>query len=422
MTIKTFQEAEAYLANQLAAPSHRGEERLVYVRSILDTLGHPQDAVPAIHIAGTSGKGSTAYYASQLLYASGYRVGTVVSPHVSCIAERTQINGALLSEVKYCRYFTMFLDRLNVHGFRLTYVEFMVVFAYWLFAEIKVDYMVIEVGVGGRLDTTNVMSRKDKVAVITDIGFDHTELLGDTLAKIAYEKSGIITANASVVMHRQAQEIMEVIAGVARQQDAVLYELDDVLHQTSRETSLPSYQVRNSQLAIASVNRRLAVDECPPLTSAAIFQARNCMVPGRFERVDYEGVTVILDVAHNPQKMSALAAAFHDNFADKTCLVVTAFGANKLATVAESMRVLASVSCYAIATEFTVEGMDRAAIPVEKLSAIAEEAGLDIVDTDPSPAIALRQAIKWARRHDAVMLITGSFYLISEMRAVLGIR
>ncbi|OYX53194.1 hypothetical protein B7Y92_03760 [Candidatus Saccharibacteria bacterium 32-50-13] len=413
MQCTSFDEAERFLASLPYEPRFRGPARLQYVRQVLSDLGSPQEAAPVIHIAGTSGKGSTAYYASNLLSTSGYTVGLMVSPHVSCVAERSQINSQLLPEAEYCRYLEAFAGRLKELDVELTYIEFLTVFSYWLFAEVGVDYMVIEVGIGGRLDTTNVVARTDKVAVITDIGFDHTELLGDTLAAIAREKAGIIAKNGLVLMHPQAAEVMEAVHEIASHQEAGVYEVDDMIE---TKVSLPSYQVRNSSLALAAVNRRLLIDGRPVVAAEAINQALQCVIPGRFERITIQGIPALLDAAHNPQKIQAFTEAYRQIYREKPCIVVAAFGENKSTSFVGSLEALRSISGYLVATEFTVEGKQHASIDRHILSEAASGLGFDVVASRQDPHGALDQAVAWAAAHDAVVVVTGSFYLISMIR------
>jgi dihydrofolate synthase/folylpolyglutamate synthase len=273
--------------------------------------------------------------------------------------------------------------------------------------------MVIEVGIGGRLDTTNVAGREDKVAVITDIGLDHTELLGSTLGEIAHEKAGIITQAGTVVMHSQSEDVMGVVREVASNRGATVHEVGDAVEIT---VPLPSYQVRNSSLAVAAVTQRLVIDAQPPVTADAITQALRCVIPGRFEQVTIRGVPALLDAAHNPQKIQAFTEAYRQIYPKKSCILVVAFGENKSTGVAESLETLRGISKYLVVTEFTVEGKQRASMNRDALLAIAKEQGFEVVTSGRDPQEALDQAVVWARRHGAMVVVTGSFYLISALR------
>ena len=417
MTVKSFEEVEHYLS-LLPTISQASGDRLAYIKRVLALFGDPQNAIPAIHIAGTSGKGSTAYYASSLLCASGYSVGLLVSPHVISIAERTQIDGELLAEEEYCRYINDFTHALEAHRITLTYLEFMTIFAYWLFARCAVDYMVIEVGIGGRLDMTNVMERADKVAVITDIGLDHTELLGNTIGEIASEKAGIIGDGASIVMYIQADEVMNAVsAASSRSKQVEATYVDPSMANMAISTPLPPYQQRNLRLALEAVNHRLVRDMYPKVTKSSLDTAARCAIPGRFEMIEAEGVMVLLDAAHNPQKIGALTEALH-SFTKKPILYVVAFGENKLSTVSESLALLqgASADRNIIATEFDVAGTNHGALSAERLKHMAEQAGFSSVVAYVNPHEALNYSLEWARQSGSLVVVTGSFYLISMLR------
>ena len=146
-----------YFLDELITHPPKKHNRLAYVAHILEILGNPQNQIPAIHIAGTSGKGSTAYYATSLLNRAGDTTGTLVSPHIASVAERSLINGQPLPEQEYLHYFQAFTSFYAAHNLHLSYFEFLTIFSFWLFKEMGIDYIIIEVGIGGRLDTTNVI-------------------------------------------------------------------------------------------------------------------------------------------------------------------------------------------------------------------------------------------------------------------------
>ena len=274
--------------------------------------------------------------------------------------------------------------------------------------------MVVEVGIGGRLDATNVTSQADKVAVINDIGLDHTDMLGDTLPEIAQEKAGIIRAGGSVMMHSQAPEVMQVIRRVASDKEAEFIEVGEGLVTSA---PLPSYQVRNGSLALAAVNHRLAIDNRPAVTTTIIDRAFGHVVPGRFERVEVNGVPTLLDGAHNPQKIQALAEAYRLAYPETPCIIVAAFGKNKADSVDQSFTVLRTLSEDLIVTEFTVEGAGtKGSLDCTMLSGVAQEAGFGDVITENNPHAALAQATEWARARGGMVIVTGSFYLVSMLR------
>ncbi len=194
MNIRSIQEAEAALLPYvpLVAELTGKDTTLDRIVPLMKLLGDPQDKLKIIHLAGTSGKTSTAYYMSALLQATGKKVGLTVSPHIDTIAERVQIDGLPLPETEFCRELGIFLDIVEFAEAPPSYFELLYAFALWVFERQQVDYAVVETGMGGLYDATNVASRPDKVCVITDIGFDHTHILGKTLPEIAAQKVGIV--------------------------------------------------------------------------------------------------------------------------------------------------------------------------------------------------------------------------------------
>ena len=174
--------------------SFRSVYTLDTMRALMLALGNPQNSYKTIHVAGTSGKTSTSYYIAALLGQTGKKIGLSVSPHVDNVNERVQIDLVPLDEHEYCQQFSTFLQIINKLRIKPTYFELLIAFAFWQFAQEKVDYAVIEVGLGGLLDGTNVIERSDKVCVIADIGLDHVAVLGNSLAGIAAQKAGITGA------------------------------------------------------------------------------------------------------------------------------------------------------------------------------------------------------------------------------------
>lgn len=401
-----------YFLDEIIAHPPEKYNRLVYVAHILEILGNPQNQIPAIHIAGTSGKGSTAYYATSLLNRAGYTTGTLVSPHIASVAERSLINGQTLPEQEYLHYFQVFANLCVAHNLHLSYFEFLTIFSFWLFKKIDVNYIIIEVGIGGRLDTTNVISRSPTVRVITDIGLDHTELLGNTLTEITQEKAGIIHQNDSVVMNRQASEIETVIRQHAESQNSQLSIASPVASDFLK--ILPDFQQRNWALAYRAVEKRLALDKKPPLPKEVLKKSIHITIPGRLEKRIIDGVNIIFDVAHNPQKIRALVDSLRKLYPDKKPIFVVAFGQNKHSSMAESLAIIDNLAQLAYATTFSANyGKNHRNVPPETIQHLMKSA----VEIEHNPNKALEKAIKKARQLDTYVVVTGSFYLVSEFAA-----
>ena len=401
-----------YFLDKLIAHPPEKHDRLVYVAHILKILGNPQNQIPAIHIAGTSGKGSTAYYATSLLNRAGYTTGTLVSPHIASVAERSLINGQPLPEQEYLHYFQEFANLCVAHNLHLSYFEFLTIFSFWLFKKIDVDYIIIEVGIGGRLDTTNVIFRSPTVRVITDIGLDHTELLGNTLTEIAQEKACIIHQSDSVVMNRQASEIEMVVRQRAESQHSQFSIASPIIDDFLK--ILPDFQQRNWTLAYRAVEKRLALDKKPPLPKEVLKKSIHITIPGRLEKRIIDGVNIIFDVAHNPQKIRALIDSLRKLYPDKKPIFVVAFGQNKHSSLAESLAIIDNLAQLAYATTFSANyGKNHCNIQPENIRHVMKSA----VEIEHNTDKALTKAIKKARQLDTYVVVTGSFYLVSEFAA-----
>lgn len=401
-----------YFLDKLIAHPPKKHDRLACVAHILEILGNPQNQIPAIHIAGTSGKGSTTYYATSLLNRAGYTTGTLVSPHIASVAERSLINGQPLSEQEYLHYFQAFANLYVVHSLHLSYFEFLTIFSFWLFKEMRVDYIIIEVGIGGRLDTTNVIFYSPTVRVITDIGLDHTELLGNTLTEIAQEKAGIIHQSDSVVMNRQASEIETIIRQHAESQHSQFSIASPIIDDFLK--ILPDFQQRNWTLAYCAVEKRLALDEKPSLPKEVLEKSVYITIPGRLEKRIVDGVNIIFDVAHNPQKIRALIDSLRKLYPDKKPVFVVAFGQNKHSSLAESLAIIDGLAQLTYATTFSANyGKNHRNVPPENIQHLMKSSA----KIEQNPATALAKAINKARQLDTYVVVTGSFYLVSEFAA-----
>lgn len=275
-------------------------------------LGHPERAYPVVHIAGTNGKGSVSAMMERVLRAAGCRTGLYTSPHLVKLGERVQVDRQLLTEseiVAYVNELQPLAEKLGAIAAddHPSFFEFMTAMAFLQFQRRAVDVAVIEVGLGGRLDATNIV--QPDVTAITSIGFDHMEQLGDTLAKIAAEKAGIIKPGVPVVMGRVPPEAEAVIRHVARERGAPLQSVREIFGEDLAgypATSLEGdYQRWNA--ATATLLARLLRGRFPQLDDATI--ARGLLDthwPGRWERTRIGGRELILDASHNPEGAETL--------------------------------------------------------------------------------------------------------------------
>lgn len=382
------------------------------MKSLLTELGNPQNKYPIVHVAGTSGKTSTSYYIAKMLQLSGQKVGLTVSPHIAEVNERLQVNGQPMPEKEYCELFAEFMDVLPKTENKPTYFGLLVAFAYWAFAKVGVDYAVIEVGMGGRLDATNTIENPNKVCVITDIGLDHTQFLGETIAKITGEKAGIIQPHSVIFMHEQNEDVMTVINQHASQQHGQLH----ILRGTSSlaPQTLPPFQRRNWSLAKAVVEYVAERDELPELNDKDLVKSADTVIPARMETLKIKDKIVIIDGSHNAQKIGALVDAISQKFGDKKVASLVSFVEGKDATLSDSLKTLHGISYALIATAFSsTQDLHRKAIEPEKVVAAAQEAGFKLVSDQSDPKKALQKLLSTDAK---IAVITGSFFLAHELR------
>ncbi len=387
---------------------------LQHMREVMDYLGNPQDQVKAIHIAGTSGKTSTAYYAAALLHAAGKKVGLHVSPHVSLLNERIQVNMQPLDEPTFCSELNTFAELIEQSGLEPNYFEVLYAFAFWEFARQRVEYMVVEVGIGGLLDSTNVMTRADKVCVLTDIGFDHTKLLGSTLGEIAAQKAGIILLHNAVFCWQQPAEVMQVFEQTAKRRQADLHVLDQGTLPDAY-AFLPLFQRRNYELALQTVQYVLQRDG-GRLSEHAKELAAHVRIPARMETFRKNGKTIIVDGAHNQQKLTALAESVRAQYPGKQVAVLAAFTKGDY-RVEQSVAAIVALADYLILTSFAITRTPpRPSIDPARPAAICDKLGY----TPYEVIVDLPQA--WQAvlaRPESVIVVTGSFFFAQHIRALL---
>lgn len=384
---------------------------------LMKLLGNSQDNLKIIHIAGTSGKTSTAYYLASLLQASGQKVGLTVSPHLDSVTERVQVNLRPLAEAEFCQALTEFLKIIEKHSDQPTYFEFLIAFAYWYFAKTKVDYAVIETGLGGLHDASNVAGREDKICVITDIGHDHMRVLGSSLEQISRQKAGIIKRGNRVFMYEQSEEVNKVFQKQVQNQAATL----NVLREGEERANmmipdalrhLPKYQQRNWLLAYEAYEYVRTRDELPAPSWEGLGKSLVVTVPGRMDTRQIGGKTLVMDGAHNEQKMRAFVSSFQVLYPGKKAAIALALKEGKeYQTV---LPLLLPICARLIITSFDVlQDLPTKSTGSKILAKAAQKAGFQniMVETDPLEAYNLLK-----NSSEDVCVITGSFYLLSAVR------
>jgi len=386
------------------------------MQKLMTALGNPQNSLKVIHVAGTSGKTSTSYYIAAMLKAAGKKTGLTVSPHIDEVNERLQIDLKPVPEATYCRALTEFIDVVAKTDIKPTYFELLVALAYWYFARQQVDYAVIEVGLGGLLDGTNVVNRTDKVCVITDIGLDHTSVLGKTLPEITSQKAGIIHPHNAVFCYQQGTEVMNVIREVSRQQQAELHEVRNPSAE-QLPSNLPLYQQRNWFLAKHVYEYVVQRDNLREINAKDLQKATTVLIPARMEIVKQPGHILVIDGAHNAQKLAALGASLDNDYSGQEIAVLFNLVQSSRLRLRTSLKALVGFTDYLIVTSFeTQQDFLRQSMNPRKVVEACHELGFTRVEVIMDPAEAYKALLK---RPESVHVVTGSFYLLNHIRPLI---
>src|SRR6266404_819188 len=430
-------------------PSHKFD--LAHIRVLLAALEHPENRFPTVLVAGTNGKGSTAATLASILQASGLRTGLYTSPHLIRINERIQINDEEIADDKFALLHDVVeqtAERLIEDGelpWHPSFFEMLTAIAFEHFATSKVDIAVLEVGMGGRLDATNVV--EPRVSVITDISLDHQKFLGNTVTEIAREKVGIIRPAGVVVTLPQHPEANDVIGHAILDADAhgvsavqyvppvspgadkdpsteateeagskSEYLLEVMGEEILVETSLLGrHQLRNVALAIAAAEE-LAKQQLPVTAESIARGIRETRWPGRFQVIPAKNgwPEIVLDVAHNPAGAWALRSALSSRYENRQMIFV--FGAMRDKAIGEISEILFPLSERVIATS---ADNPRSATPEEIRNAACRS------NTEIEVAPAVVSGLERARAlagQDAIVVVTGSIYVVGEAMQALGVR
>ena len=401
------------------------------ITRLLERLGNPHLAVPTVHVAGTKGKGSTAAMLLSILSAAGMRVGLYTSPSLHTVTERVRVGMEPIGQEDFAGLVERMwpeVEWVGGHGGYgpLMYFEFLTALAFQHFRETNSDFQVIEVGLGGRLDATNVVH--PAVSVITSISLDHTSVLGDTIPLIAAEKAGIIKDSVPVVVAPQDEAALDTIRRIADERSSPMVDVDrrlswqpqhaDLDGQTFivnglndvYEVTIPligEYQQENAATAIAAAET--LIDAGHSLTKANILDGlRNVRWPGRFQVLRRAEPQVIADGAHNPYSMRRFVEALTRHVDFEHPFIV--FGAVKGHSAVEMLEELAALDPTVIA----VQSRHPKAAPVEEIAEAAQAVGVSAVMEHGGVGVATRRALALATSSDAVVG-TGSLSVVGEM-------
>ena len=440
------------LGHELAStPSHKFD--LAYVREMLAAMGNPERRFPSVLIAGTNGKGSTAATLSAILKAAGYKTGLYTSPHLVRINERIRVNGETISDVEFSEIYQRAERTAQqlLHAGKLpwhpSFFEMLTVMAFEYFASVSIDIAVLEVGMGGRLDATNVVD--PLISVIADISLDHQKFLGNTISEIAREKVGIIRENGVVVTLPQHPEANDVIGNTILERHATgvsavkytppvspgaaeylagivapvvgrnRYPLNVLGEDIVVDSPLVGrHQYRNIALAIASAEalKTFGFNVTPKQIEQGL---RETHWPGRFQVLDPSPAThqhtVVLDVAHNPAGAWALRSALSEAFGKSESEFAFVFSAMRDKAIQEMADILFPIAAKVIVTHID----NPRAARVEELQQAGSRTGADIV-LEPSLPGALRYAFEHTSQ-DTIIVVTGSIFLVGDTMKELGI-
>lgn len=430
MSIETYRDALAYIyghinfERRMMATYDSATLNLERTRQLLAELGNPHRKFPSLLIAGTKGKGSTAAITESILRAAGYKTGLYISPHLHSFRERIRVEDQMVSEA----HIAELVKRLKPHfeTYPVTVFEMITTLAFVTFAEANVDVAVLEVGLGGRLDSTNVVD--PAVAVLTSISYDHVQLLGDTLTLIAREKAGIIRPGATVVSAPQVPEAMSSIEEICQEREARLVVVGDrpdwqwqigrvnfkgqAFYLNGHSYWLPllgAHQVTNAVTAIATV-AALSEQAGLSVSPGAVVEGVNTVKwPGRLEILGHDPY-VVIDSAMNGDSAKNLNQAIQDYFPGRDIILIIGATADH-----EYTALLKNLLPIASKIILTQSYHPRAAKP-QLLAQVA--AGLGFETTiEPTVEGALHTALADAGSRD-VICVTGSLFCVASAREI----
>lgn len=369
-------------------------------RDLLKAAGADRPGATVVHVAGTNGKGSTCAMVEALARAKGYQTGLFTSPHLVDFAERIRVNGEMIpqemlaEEISFMKQLTEFWEQPP------TFFELALAIALRHFIKNDVNFIILETGLGGRLDATNAL-RKD-IAVLASIGLDHQQYLGDTLAEIAAEKADIIAPGKPVVTAVQNPEAMAVIERVARERHAPL-----ILAHAGAETPQPSlpgpHQLENAALALETMKQLNAL----PDAASAEHALKSVNWPGRFERIGTP--PLVLDGAHNEHAARVLAATWKQEFPGQQAALIFAASADK------HIREMVPVFREIAGEWHLVPCSSPRIMPVKEMAALLEDLACGPLFLHPS----LSEGLRHAANSPLPALAAGSLFLVGDLKALL---
>ncbi len=405
---------------------------LANITKLMNILGEPHNSFHSVHVAGTNGKGSTSTAISSILMENGFKVGIFTSPHLVSFAERIRINNLRIAESEVIEIATMIHDSIAGTDLNPTFFEFVTAMAFYYFAQSNVDWAVIETGMGGRLDATNVIL--PQASIITNISLDHCEFLGNNISDITFEKAGIIKQGIPVITSSGDPEVVKQLSDTAcrRNSEIHIYDKDfkgALLFMDDKHTTFNYNGYKNfNALSIPLSGKYQLYNACTAVRACEILRERgfsisdesirrgllNVSIEGRLERVS-DSPPIFIDGAHNPDAAHSLADSVKTLFPDKKVILIVGIMNDK--DIKGILNPLVHISEFIILTKPKYE---RAALPEKLEKNIMGFAGIhaSIMSTDT-----VYDAIELAKKHcrkDNIILVTGSFYTAGEVKEIFG--
>jgi dihydrofolate synthase / folylpolyglutamate synthase len=370
---------------------------LANMHALNDALGNPIEQYKIIHVAGTNGKGSVCTKIAAGLQAAGYRVGLFTSPHISSFRERIKINGEMIDEESSEKHLENIFTIIEKEQIPATFFEITTALALIYFAVKNVDYVVLETGLGGRLDATNIAH--PILSIITSVSLEHTEILGKTLEEISIEKAGIIKANTPILIGPCVPG--PPIENIAKEQNSALIKMAG---------HYLFYNDENNAIAKKGM-------EILGLKEAAIQTGLKALPPCRFEIVGQDPV-VILDVAHNPDGLEHLLEAVKKKYPHKNLRIV--LGLSKSKDIDGCLNVLKKVECPLHLVEATNGRGIEVATLHQKMVEHDFDPGLLLINGTIKET--MEEALSAAKRNNQILLVCGTFFIMSAVRSALQIQ
>lgn len=392
------------------------------IQQILSELNNPQDKFAAIHIAGTNGKGSVAAMLANILKLAGFKVGLYTSPHLIRFNERIVIDGTPIDDDQVASLYQK-VKKVQKVDRELTFFEYTTAMAFYAFAEQNVDWAIIETGMGGRLDATNVLL--PKISIITSIGLEHQTYLGNTTSKIAYEKAGIIKPNCPIITDVKPQRAFEVIKNKAKEQCAPLYQLGKQMRVHRKKDDFSyiglnynwyqlncalngSHQIRNAGMALCAYELIMGNKVSWQVVRDGL---QTVKWPGRLEIISQEPL-VLIDGAHNIMAIKQLSEYLENTLEGRPLTLVLGLLDDK-----PYKKMLTPLIKQAKSLIITQPKIDRSIDP--NILYDFAKPHVPKVSIIPDVSDAYFEAIKNAKATDAVC-VTGSLYVIGEVKAALS--